>query len=108
VNVTERTIDLDGVLAPAYGVNSFLGNLPLLGNVLVSRPGEGVVGVTWSLRGPYTATRVGVNPLSALAPGILRRLFEPSDTEARTVQATPPPPATQPTPTLAPAAQPSP
>ncbi len=76
--VSENTVDLSGVLAPAYGVNSMFGDIPLLGSLFVSREGEGLLGVTFTVRGPLEETRVTVNPLSAFAPGILRRMFEPA------------------------------
>jgi hypothetical protein len=76
-NMRTGEIDLDGVVVPSYGLNSMWGNLPLVGGLLVSRRGEGVVGITFSMDGPIEKARVGVNPLSALAPGIFRRIFEP-------------------------------
>lgn len=76
INTASKTLALDGSIAPAYGVNAVLGNIPILGNVLVSRKGEGVVGFTYTLEGPIAKPRAFVNPLSALAPGVFRRLFE--------------------------------
>jgi hypothetical protein len=70
-------VALDGVVAPAYGLNALFTDVPVLGPILTSRPGEGVVGITYSVAGPVDAAKVGVNPLSALAPGFLRRIFEP-------------------------------
>ncbi|MGE3141696.1 MAG: AsmA-like C-terminal region-containing protein [Hyphomonadaceae bacterium] len=70
-------LDIDGVVVPSYGVNSLVSNIPILGNLLASRRGEGVIGMTYAVNGPAAAPRVGVNPLSALTPGILRRIFEP-------------------------------
>jgi uncharacterized protein YhdP len=78
VNLSSGTMDIDGVLVPSYGLNSFLGNLPILGDLLVSRRGEGVFGITYSVHGDSNNPRVGVNPLSAITPGILRRIFEPA------------------------------
>ena len=48
----------------------------MIGELLVSRPGEGVIGITYSVEGPFDSLTVFANPLSALAPGVLRRLFE--------------------------------
>lgn len=71
-------LDVDGVVAPSPTLNlSMLGNVPVIGDLLVSRRGEGVFGMTYSINGPAGAPRVGVNPVSALTPGILRRIFEP-------------------------------
>ena len=78
INMTQDRLALDGVLAPSYGLNSFVGNLPIVGDALVSRPGEGVIGITFSAEGPFDQPTVIANPLSVLAPGLLRRLFEGS------------------------------
>jgi len=71
-------IDLNGAVAPIYQVNSFLGKTPILGDLLVNRDGEGVVALSYKVKGPASAPTVAVNPLSALAPGFLRRIFEPN------------------------------
>ncbi|MBL8550797.1 MAG: hypothetical protein JNJ73_12505 [Hyphomonadaceae bacterium] len=71
-------LDIDGVAAPSYGLNSVLGNVPVLGDLFVSREGEGMFGITYSMNGPLANARVGVNPLSAFTPGIFRRIFEPT------------------------------
>ncbi len=76
-DIGRDNLDIDGVVVPSYGVNSFLGGVPILGDLLVSRRGEGIVGMTYSINGAVAEPRVGVNPLSALTPGILRRIFEP-------------------------------
>ncbi len=70
------TVDLKGTLAPAYAINSALGGLPVVGDLFVSREGEGLLALTYGISGPFEEARVFVNPLSALAPGFLRRLFQ--------------------------------
>jgi hypothetical protein len=69
-------IALTGTMVPAYGINSMLGSVPILGDILASRKGEGVFGVTYSMKGPLADPTLMVNPLSVLTPGILRRIFE--------------------------------
>lgn len=81
VNFSQTRLDVDGTLLPSYGVNSVLGSLPVLGELLTSRRGEGVIGITFSVSGPFNETRVLANPLSALAPGVLRRIFEGTSAE---------------------------
>ncbi|MBL8548058.1 MAG: hypothetical protein JNL81_16480 [Hyphomonadaceae bacterium] len=72
-------LDIDGVVAPSPMLNlSMLGSIPVIGDLLVSRRGEGVFGMTYSINGHAGEPRVGVNPVSALTPGILRRIFEPA------------------------------
>lgn len=68
--------DLKGTMVPAYALNSALGNIPLLGQLLTgSEKGGGVFAVNYSIRGPVEKPTINVNPLSALAPGILRNIF---------------------------------
>lgn len=77
-NLTADNLDIDGVVAPSPTLNlSMLGEIPVIGDLLVSRRGEGVFGMTYSINGRAGEPRVGVNPVSALTPGILRRIFEP-------------------------------
>ncbi|MBL4544557.1 MAG: hypothetical protein JKP95_01205 [Oceanicaulis sp.] len=37
--------------------------------------------MTFSVSGPFSETRVSANPLSALAPGVFRRIFEGTSAE---------------------------
>jgi hypothetical protein len=69
-------VDLTGSLVPLYGLNSLLGSVPILGDLLVSKQGEGVFGLTYAMKGNLNEPSITVNPLSVLTPGILRRIFE--------------------------------
>ena len=87
---------LDGVLAPSFiGANSVLGNLPIIGDLFVSRQGEGMFAPTYSVRGTFARARISLNPVAALTPGVLRQIFEnpsvppPDVPEAPTPQAKP-------------------
>ena len=74
-------IELDGVLVPSFGVNSVLGGVPVIGDLFVGRRGEGIFSITYGISGTLEKAQVSINPLSAVTPGILRRIFEnPSDT----------------------------
>jgi hypothetical protein len=61
---------------PLYGLNSALGAIPILGRVLVGRQGEGVVGITFAVKGKLDEPSVLVNPMSVMTPGIFRQIFE--------------------------------
>jgi len=76
VDRPKNSIAIKGTLVPLFGLNSVLGNIPILGNVLTSKEGEGIIGITYSVSGNADQPDVSVNPLSALAPGIFRRIFE--------------------------------
>lgn len=69
-------LSLDGVLVPSFGVNSLLGGLPVIGDLFVSRQGEGMFAPTYSVRGTFARARVSINPVAAFTPGVLRRIFE--------------------------------
>ncbi len=69
-------IALKGSLVPAFGLNSFISNVPVIGDILASKKGEGIFGVTYSLTGDAEHPDISTNPLSMLTPGILRRIFE--------------------------------
>ena len=70
------TLALKGSLIPAYELNSVLSNIPLLGDILASKQGEGIFGVTYSATGNMEQPNISTNPLSMLTPGILRRIFQ--------------------------------
>ena len=74
-NQKQGKIDMQGTLVPAYTLNSVLGNIPLLGNLLVGKEGEGIFAMTYRVDGPIGEPTVTVNPLSALAPGFLRSII---------------------------------
>jgi hypothetical protein len=72
----QRRYDLSGTYVPLFGLNNIFQQLPLLGPLLGGRDGEGLVGVTFAVRGPLDQPQFLVNPLSILAPGFLREIFE--------------------------------
>ncbi|MEM1266244.1 MAG: DUF3971 domain-containing protein [Pseudomonadota bacterium] len=66
---------IEGVVSPLYTLNGLPSRIPLLGQVLGGRPGEGMFGVTFRLSGQASAPQVAVNPLSLLTPGAARDIF---------------------------------
>ena len=79
VDFDEDVVDLEGTVVPAYTVNRVLGAIPLLGDILTGGEGEGLFAVTYAIDGPLENVEVSVNPLSVLAPGFLRNLFDLGD-----------------------------
>lgn len=65
--LASQQLDFQGVVSPFYLVNA-------IGEIFTRR-GEGLIGFNFSLRGTTTAPQVGVNPLSALTPGMFRDIF---------------------------------
>jgi len=76
VDFKSQTVQLGGTYIPLYGLNSALGAIPILGRVLVGRKGEGVVGITFAIKGKLDDPTVLVNPMSVMAPGIFRQIFD--------------------------------
>jgi hypothetical protein len=74
-DTSTESLDISGTLVPAYTINSVLGNIPVLGPILMGGQGEGIFGANFKIAGPVANARISVNPLSALAPGVLRKLF---------------------------------
>ena len=68
-------ISLGGTIIPAYGLNSLLSNIPLIGTILAGGKGEGVFAATFNMTGTVEDPNVSINPLMALAPGIFRKIF---------------------------------
>lgn len=67
-DIANRRFDMQGVVSPLYMVNGVLG-------ALFAPRREGLFGVTYRLTGTPENTRVAVNPLSILTPGIFREIF---------------------------------
>lgn len=76
VDMAERVMDLRGTFVPAYAVNNAFAQVPLFGPLLGGGRREGLLGVNFRVSGPMSEPTLSVNPLSAIAPGFLRRLFE--------------------------------
>ena len=74
IDLLLETLELKGLIVPAYTINSLLANIPILGE-LFGGPGGGLFAATYSIRGPLGNPSVGVNPLSMLTPGFLRYIF---------------------------------
>ncbi len=76
ISARAEKINVNGVFVPAYGLNALLGKIPLLGAILTGGEGKGIFGVAYRVKGPTANPEFSVNPLSGLAPGFLRLLFE--------------------------------
>jgi hypothetical protein len=69
-------ISLSGTFIPAFGLNNAFSQLPLVGGLLGGGRNEGLLGITFSATGQLSRPNIAVNPLSAVAPGIFRKIFE--------------------------------
>ncbi len=71
-----EVVDIEGTMVPAYAINSALGNIPILGEILTGgEEGGGIFAATYRMTGSMEDPEITVNPLSALAPGFFRNIF---------------------------------
>lgn len=92
IATADGIMNVNGVVVPAYGLNSLLGNIPIVGGLFTGGDGKGLFGVAYRVKGSTANPDVSVNALSGLAPGFLRLLFEGrkgrvADVEAPEVEA---------------------
>lgn len=81
IDLDRNTVDLKGAIVPAYAINSFIGNIPVIGEWLQGGAGEGLFSATYTIQGTMPEPKIDVNGWSALAPGFLRNIFS-DDSEA--------------------------
>lgn len=72
----DKSLDMDGVVLPSYIMNSVLGEVPVISDLLIGKKGEGIFALNYNVKGSFKAMQITVNPLSALTPGFLRRIFD--------------------------------
>jgi len=69
-------VRMSGTFVPMYGLNNMFGQIPIVGLILGGGSNEGLIGVTYEVVGTPGAPVLRVNPISAVAPGMLRKIFE--------------------------------
>ena len=75
IDFDHSQIDVSGSFVPAYAVNTMLTKIPLVGVLLSGGQNDGVFGVSYRVHGAMSGPTLTINPLSAIAPGILRRIL---------------------------------
>ena len=71
-----NTVNMSGTFVPMYGLNNMFGQIPIVGLIIGGGSNEGLIGVTYALVGTPGAPVLRVNPISAMAPGVFRKIFE--------------------------------
>lgn len=70
-------VRLRGTIVPLYGLNNALTQIPIVGPVLGGGDNKsGVFAWTYEVVGTPNQPEMRVNPVSALAPGLFRKIFE--------------------------------
>ena len=72
-----KVVSLRGTLVPATKLNAIIASIPLVGDILVGKKmGEGVVGVSFKMKGPPKDIKTSVNPIKTLTPRFIVRAIE--------------------------------
>ena len=72
-----KIVSLRGTLVPATKLNSIIASIPLVGDILVGKKaGEGVVGVSFKMKGPLKDIKTTINPIKTLTPRFIVRAVE--------------------------------
>jgi hypothetical protein len=73
---TRDLVSMRGTFVPAYALNNFLARIPVIGFFVGGGQNEGIFGMTYEVVGPTGNATLRVNPMSMMAPGFLRKIFE--------------------------------
>ena len=76
LNYAADQVSLKGAFVPAYALNNLFASVPILGPILGGGQYEGLFAVPFVITGKASAPVFRTNPISAIAPGFLRKIFE--------------------------------
>lgn len=76
IDYNANQVRMSGTFVPMYGLNNMFGQIPIVGLVLGGGSNEGLIGLTYEVVGSPGSPVLRVNPISAMAPGVLRKIFD--------------------------------
>jgi hypothetical protein len=76
IDYPANQVRMSGTFVPMYGLNNMFGQIPVLGLFLGAGSNEGLFGVTYEIVGTTGAPVLRVNPISAIFPGVTRKIME--------------------------------
>jgi len=76
IDYPANQVRMSGTFVPLYGLNNMFGQIPVLGLFLGGGSNEGLFGVTYEVVGTPSAPVVRINPISAIFPGVTRKIME--------------------------------
>ena len=75
VDKNNDKVDIKGLVAPTYALDSWVGKIPILGTLLTGIEGGGVIAADYSIKGTVENPKYFANPLSILTPGIFKEFW---------------------------------
>jgi hypothetical protein len=76
IDYNANKVCMSGTIVPIYGLNNMFGQLPVIGLFLGNGNNEGLFGVTYEVVGSPGAPVLRINPISAILPGVTRKIME--------------------------------
>ncbi|MGH6770363.1 MAG: hypothetical protein ACRECO_15225 [Xanthobacteraceae bacterium] len=76
IDYLREEVRMRGTFVPFFGLNNMFGQIPVFGIFLGGGSNEGLVGLTYEIVGTPGAPVLRVNPISVVAPGLMRKFFE--------------------------------
>ncbi|MDR3374392.1 MAG: AsmA-like C-terminal region-containing protein [Ancalomicrobiaceae bacterium] len=95
IDLNNQKMQMKGTFIPIFIVNNLIGRIPIIGEIAGAGRNEGLVGVTFRVVGSVDDPVLQINPISAIAPGIFRKIFEFQIEDGKSPDATQPQPAQQ-------------
>jgi len=72
-----KVVSLRVTLVPATKLNSIIASIPVVGDILVGKKsGDGIIGVSFKMKGPPKNIKTTVNPIKTLTPRFIVRAIE--------------------------------
>ena len=75
---TTKKIDVSGNLVPVNQISKIIGGLPLLGDLITGIDKSGIFVTQFKVTGTSDDMKISVNPVTSVAPGLVRDLFSPN------------------------------
>ncbi len=69
-------VNITGTFVPAYGLNNAFAKIPVLGLFLAGNKYEGVFSIPFQVTGRASQPSLSINPIAAVSPGFLRKIFD--------------------------------
>jgi hypothetical protein len=75
IDYTANQVRASGTIVPLFGLNNMLNQIPIVG-LFLGGSNEGVFGITYEVVGTPGQPVVRVNPISAMLPGVTRKIMD--------------------------------
>ena len=76
INKENDSVNIEGLVAPTYAIDSWIGNIPIIGTIVTGIEGGGVFAANYSVKGTVKDPKYFVNPLSVLTPGLFKDFWK--------------------------------